>query len=154
MAALSETISAARQHDNLYLGEFSIGEQVSVYVETSVQSYDEMVYELNTGNMKEAVSALAEGNLNVTEHKMGSIKGTVKAKENQALFTSIPYSKGFRIKVDGVSVLPEKYADTFIVIPLEEGEHEIEFSYISPGFLEGVCVANVICNYFIALLSK
>ena len=37
---------------------------------------------------------------------MGSIKGTVKAKENQALFTSIPYSKGFRIKVDGVSVLP------------------------------------------------
>lgn len=126
---------------NLYLGEFSIGEQVSVYVETSVQSYDEMVYELNTGNMKEAVSALAEGNLNVTEHKMGSIKGTVKAKENRALFTSIPYSKGFRIKVDGVSVLPEKYADTFIVIPLEEGEHEIEFSYISPGFLEGVCVA-------------
>ncbi len=123
---------------NLYLGQFLPGDEIIVYVETDVSSFGEVICELDVKNVDYAVSKLHEGAMDITEHKGGSIKGTVNVRQNQVLFTSIPYSDGFRVKVDGNYVSKGKYADTFLVIPVEEGRHEIEISYLSEGFLEGI----------------
>lgn len=49
-------------------------------------------------------SALQEGAFTVTEQKGSSLTGTVTAKEEQALFFSIPYDKGWEVYVDGERV--------------------------------------------------
>lgn len=59
------------------------------------------------------------------------VKGTVQAKAGM-LVTSIPYSAGWTARVNGREVETEKVNIGFIGIPLEAGEHTIEFFYETP----------------------
>ena len=52
---------------------------------------------------------------------------------NDGYFTlSIPYDKGFKIKVDGQSVDYEKVNTSFIGFPISKGNHHIEIEYEAP----------------------
>ena len=66
------------------------------------------------------------------------VKGTVNS-DGGMLVTSVPFSNGWTVLVDGEEVGVEKVNVSFIGIPLEAGEHVIEFVYETPflkvGFL-------------------
>lgn len=77
----------------------------------------------------------------VEEHKDGYIKGTVRAKQDGILFTSIPYDIGWNVFVDGKEVEKQELlpvADAFLGIPLEAGVHEVILDYTPIGFKEGL----------------
>lgn len=128
---------------NLYLGSFRKGEPVEIWVQHQGQTYNEVVGELDVDRLADCLSELREGALEVTHHRGGSIRGEVQAREGQCLFTSIPYSRGLRVRVDGKKVEPQSYGETFLIIPLAEGRHEISVSYVSPGFVLGLVLALV-----------
>ena len=44
------------------------------------------------------------------------------------------------MKVDGKKVKTKKLADTFLIFDVQEGDHEITFQYISPGFGMGMLI--------------
>ncbi len=79
-----------------------------------------------------------EGELQVTEYSDTYIKGTVTAKENEMLFLSIPYEKGWTIKVDGKKVEPVELLKAMTGVELTPGTHTITMSYIHPGFIPGM----------------
>ncbi len=128
---------------NLYLGTFAKGEKVTVEILHNgwVIPGECFVAELDTDALTATLMDMASGNINITKHEKGGLTGTVTAAEGQALFTSIPYDKGFTVKVDGEKTAYTSFADTFLVIPLSEGTHTIELEYISPGWNTGCSIA-------------
>ncbi len=56
---------------------------------------------------------------------------------NGYLITSIPYEKGFTIRVDGKTVQTEKVNTAFLGCRLEAGAHKIEILYHAPGMKAG-----------------
>lgn len=134
----------------IYLGQFSENETVDVQIQAKEKLDSFAMAQMDVGVLDEIYDVLSEHQLQIKKHKNGTVTGTVVAGKNQAMLTSIPYDEGYEIRVDGKKVLYQSYADTFLVIPMEEGEHEIEIDYVSPGFVLGcllfmascVCVAS------------
>ena len=66
-----------------------------------------------------------------------NIKAHVTMGENQLLFTSIPYDKGWNVYENGKKLNIIAVADSFVGVELQEGYHEIELKYSPPGFFVG-----------------
>ena len=101
---------------------------------------------------KEMYEKLSSTALNITRVKDGSVDGTINMKKDGLMFTSIPYDKGWTVKVDGKEVKTEKVAGAFLGIRLEEGQHEIRMRYVSPGFIPGLLISIVSWGIFVLLM--
>ncbi len=127
---------------NLYLGNFQPGEQVVVKVAASeplAVSYA-IIGQLHMDLLEQTLHQLQKNGMDITRHSGGTLSGTIQVDGQQKIITSIPYDVGWTVKVDGKKVKTSKFADTFLVVDAQEGEHEISFRYISPGFGMGMLV--------------
>lgn len=132
----------------IFIGQFEAGEEVTVEITAKEQLDSFAMARLDMDVMQQVYDTLGTQQMAVTEHRNGTIRGTVTAEKGQVLFTTIPYDSGFRILVDGKAVEYGAYADTFITVSIPEGEHEISISYVSPGFLAGcmICMIAGVCG--------
>ena len=88
------------------------------------------VYYVDKDKFEESINTLKTSQLNITNIKRSTIKGTIDVKEdNKVLFTSIPYNKEIDIYVDGKKVKKEKVLNTFVGIKLDKGKHTIKIKY-------------------------
>lgn len=62
---------------------------------------------------------------------------------NKLLYTSIAADNGWKIYVDGILTKPEKIYNAVIGLKLEEGNHTIEFKYVTPGLKEGIIISGI-----------
>ncbi|SFX20014.1 Uncharacterized membrane protein YfhO [Thermoactinomyces sp. DSM 45891] len=69
------------------------------------------------------------------------VKGDINAAKDGILYLSIPYSKGWKAKIDGKEVETMKVNSTFIGIPLTKGEHKVELSYFTPNLVMGTAIS-------------
>ena len=69
------------------------------------------------------------------------IDGHIRADKAGRLFFSIPYEPGWKLTVDGKETEVEWYADAFISVWLEEGEHVITLRYFPEGLKAGIAVS-------------
>ncbi len=95
---------------------------------------------------------LKENSMEITKQSKNTIKGKIKVLQDQAsLFFSIPYNKGWKIKVDGKEKPLYQAQIGFMAVDLDAGEHEIELFYQTPYLKQGAivsgCVAFFICGY-------
>lgn len=81
--------------------------------------------------LERAYEALKPGGLKIVSMTDQRIKGVINAPEDKSLmFTSIPYDKGWHIKVDGAETESLAVMDgAFLAAKIGEGEHEIEIYY-------------------------
>lgn len=94
---------------------------------------------------------LKNNQLNITSFKENHIKGNINVIDNNVLFLSIPYDKGFKILVDNKQVDYYKVIDNFIGLDLEKGYHEIEIIYEVKGFKLGLFVSLLSLIIFILI---
>lgn len=94
---------------------------------------------------------LKQGGLNIEQFDDTYIKGTINATENKILYTSINYDEGWTVKVDGNEVKKIKIGDALIGVPLDEGEHEIEFTYEPQGLRIGIAISVITLLIFILI---
>lgn len=89
------------------------------------------------------ISKHAQNNkVNITNMSSRSISGKVNVKKpNQAVLTTIPYTKGWHTIVDGKKVPTHTWAETFLKIPLSKGTHTIKLYYIPKGFIFGSTIS-------------
>ena len=73
--------------------------------------------------------------------KGDKISGTVDAKSDGYFNLSIPYDKGFKVKVDGEEVDYEKVNNAFIGFKIKKGNHKIEIEFEAPNALLGKVVS-------------
>lgn len=87
---------------------------------------------------------LKANTLNLIEFENLYFNGTVNADRECLLFTSVPYDKGWKIKLDGKSVDADgivKVDGAFISVPLNQGEHTVEFRYFPAGMKTGAVIS-------------
>jgi len=92
-----------------------------------------------------AAAAGAKNNqaLDINQFSNEYIEGTIDTTEGGTLVTSIPYSPGWEVRVDGETVDTEKVNVGFVGIPISAGEHTIEFSYQTPFLTTGALLTGV-----------
>ena len=74
---------------------------------------------------------------NVKEIGNDLIKGHISVSEDGYFVTSIPYDKGFIVKVNGKNVSYEKVNKAFLGFELLKGDYDIEITYHTPWLKEG-----------------
>ncbi len=124
------------------LGSFNEGDLIEI--EVSANKAISFSIELMTFNADGFVSMqkkLNETALVVTDSKSDYIAGTVVAKSDHSLFTTIPYSKYWTAIVDGQETEISSLNKGFIILPLTEGTHTIELRYTPPMFWECLLIS-------------
>lgn len=61
----------------------------------------------------------------------------VDLTEDQVIWTTIPYDKGWRAYVDGEKVEIPTFKEAFLTLPVAKGAHTIEFVFLPQGFVVG-----------------
>ncbi len=133
------------EHYILDLGECAENEAVTLRFtvkEGVTDGYaDFMLRSLNTENFTKGYNILKNQALKVETFTDSEIKGTVTAKEDGILYTSIPYDTGWKVTVDGKVVNEEELlalGDALLGIHLSAGTHTVEFKYTPKGLIIGI----------------
>lgn len=82
------------------------------------------------------------------------ITSSINIDEDQYLVTSIPYDRGFTIKIDGEIVEKQLVNKAFLGAKIEKGNHEVEIIYNSPLLKEGKIISLIGITIFIVLIYK
>lgn len=142
----------------LDLGYHNKGDEVLVSLDASKMesestSFDFYCYTADDTVVKNMYNSLAGNSLNVDSYSDTTIKGTVNAKENCYLYSSIPYDDGWSVYVDGKKAETFEIGGTLLAIELTPGQHKIEYKYFPVGFLYGIIISAVtvfgLCGFYI-----
>lgn len=139
----------------LNLGSFQEGETVKVRMTLANGEAifsDVLFYYLDMEAFEEIYAELADEQWNITEHTDTYLYGTVNAKEDGILFTTIPYEPGWTVKVDGKEVSTVTCLDSLIGIELTAGEHTVEMRFW-PTYLTLAIIVELIGLSFIAIIA-
>lgn len=101
--------------------------------------------------MADAFRALSNEALRVEKRKGSHLDGVITTSNSGALFFSVPYDKGWIVRVDGKPVATRKAAEAWLSAPLSAGTHRITARYTPPGFAAGLAIS-LICLAAIILL--
>ncbi|MGT2896073.1 glycosyltransferase PgfM1 [Streptococcus entericus] len=70
------------------------------------------------------------------------ITGTVNVTDtSDVMMTSIPYSPGWKVKVDGEIVETTQAWNSLLSFPISSGEHDIELTFNTPGLIPGLLIS-------------
>lgn len=171
----------------LYLGMMQEGTENNVVFTLKDDSYIiykkniPLMYYLDYDVYTYAMKKLQENQLEISpDYTERHIKGTVNVAEGQSiLFTTIPYDKGWKIKVDGKPVEPiliehtevqdikdkdgkvigqkeiktmDPVFNALIAIEITPGKHTIEFEYMPIEFTAGLAVTVLSLVIFATLI--
>ena len=76
------------------------------------------------------------------KHTKGNrIEGTVKGMTDGYFVTSVPYDKGFAVKVGGHTVKTEKVNKAFLGFRIGAGTHHVKITYHAPGKRAGMIIS-------------
>ena len=98
------------------------------------------------------IGLLGRNSLHISKFGQNNIKGEINTDKNKILFFSIPYDRGWKIKVDGNNVNPMMINIGFIGVPVEKGSHQIELSYTPLYFYTGAAISLIAIIIFIFLI--
>lgn len=91
--------------------------------------------------LHDKVKKAHEREMKFTSFEDGYVAGKVKINKNQNLVTTIPYSKGWQVKVDGKPVKINRTLGVFIGLKMKPGTHQITLKYRTPGVLVGALLS-------------
>ena len=136
-----------KNFDNLdrgYLMELGIcpaGEIVTLEAkDDSNMQLQAEVWRFSTEGLKEVTDRLNRHPMTVTRWTDTEIEGNIAADAPGVMYTSIPYDKGWSVKVDGNPVTPRKLFDTFIGVDLAAGAHTVVLTYEPQGLRTGALI--------------
>lgn len=133
----------------IYIGECNSGDNIRVelsnasdekYRNISQETIELRVARLNESVYNQMFENLSYHQMLIHEMKSNHIKAEISIEDNQLLFTSIPYDKGWKAYENGKEIQIIKLADAFIGVDLGEGKHEIELRYSPPGIRMGLLI--------------
>lgn len=111
-------------------------------------SYNLMIYALKKDAFEEAYNRLADEQLNITSFSDTRITGDIDVIEDGILYMSMPYEKGWTVRIDGEEVKTVKVLHSMMGAEVPAGHHTIEIEYMPEGLVAGVIVSGtavIIC---------
>ena len=114
------------------------------------------IYSLDMEAFKDAMTRLQQGNVQIDpdDYREDYLPGTITTKkENQLVTTTIPYDKGWQIRVDGKKVETVELANALVGYYIDQpGEHEVVMKYCPKELVLGVGVSIVSTIVFFLLI--
>ena len=98
------------------------------------------------------ISNLKKDTLNMEEFSQNLIKGKIKVDRQKLLFFSIPFDKGWTVKIDNKRVKSIIVNIGFTGIMIEPGEHTIELSFIPRLYSLGAIISILSLIVFLTIL--
>lgn len=136
-----------------YLGSYHKGQPVEITLafDNETLSFDNAYfYQLDALTLKQGLDTLKQSQWQLDHFSPLRLSGSIDLKEDQELFTTIPFDKSWRLKVDGATTKIESYQNAFILIPLTPGKHYIELVYRPIGLVTGIILTG--CGLLLTLL--
>lgn len=132
-------IGITGQYYNLgYFKEDSIVEfSVTLYGTDEVELINPPIVLLDIPKFDAAMNSIKDKGV---EFAVNGRKATahVETPEEQVVFTTIPFDKGWTVKIDNKKVAIKDFQDGFLTFKVPAGVHDIELSFLPPGFVVGV----------------
>lgn len=131
-----------------HLGEVAAGQYITIeYVYKNIEAKPAVLHltmsMFDVASYWETYMALSKDCMQVDKYDDGYIAGYVNMPDGKTLFTSIPYDKGWKLKVDGKEAEYYAIGKSFIGIDMTPGEHNIELTYTPVGLKEGIIISVV-----------
>jgi len=146
------------------LGIVQAGETVDVFISLDEESDSSgfmnfYPYYINEDALNEGYEILKNNTLKIDSFKETCIKGKCNPKDDCVMFTSIPYDKGWKVKLDGQEISQEDYislGDAYLCFNVPAGEHSVEISFTQRGLLlgAGISVLTILLLIIIAVIIK
>ncbi len=131
---------------------------VIISIEDSEYGYiDFYPYYINEDALNKGYEILSNQSLNVDSFEETKISGTISVDSDSLFFTSIPYDKGWTVRIDGVEIAEEDYValrDAYLCFNIPAGEHTVELSFMPQGLLlgAGISAFTVLALIFAAII--
>ena len=128
----------------LYLGYLQKGERVTL---TNGDDADETpkvsaeAYVLNEEVLAQAVEILSKEHLENVQMDSTHISGTLCLEKEGRLVLSVPYEKGWTVKINGETVEPSTFGEALLAFDIEAGDYTIEMHYVPEGRNIGILVS-------------
>ncbi len=128
----------------LELGWLLEGQEVTMDSTTEGKpSMQAEIWRFNPEGMREVYQEMNRNPIALTRWTDTLLEGTIQADQAGAMYTSIPYDKGWTLWVDGVKTETRTVFDTFLAADLTAGAHSIRLSYQPQGLRTGACLTAV-----------
>ncbi|MBQ2806476.1 MAG: YfhO family protein [Clostridia bacterium] len=118
------------------------------------------IYSLDMEVFTEAITRLQQGNVQIDpdHYREDYLPGTITTtKEHQLITTTIPFDKGWQIKVDGKKVETFELANALVGYYIEDaGEHTVEMHYCPKELVLGTAISiiSVIVFFLLIIFEK
>ena len=86
---------------------------------------------------KNAIKIVKDNSIKLEQFRDTFLQGTVYVNNAGVLLTTIPYQKGWSVRVDGKEVITYAIDNGFLAFDVDEGKHSIQMNYMTPFFLIG-----------------
>jgi uncharacterized membrane protein YfhO len=152
--AYKDNLSSSSFSRIISLGTFAPGDVVAVTVRASSDIFSSMpaqFYYCDTELFIDQLSdAVAGQDVQIRTIKDGYVSAQVTTKEDKLLLTTIPYEKGWTLRVDGKETDITAYQNALIGIPLTPGTHTVTLSFTPPGLWAGIIINGAAILFFAA----
>ncbi len=128
----------------LPIGKFEKGQKVEVKVVLchSAAAYSgPIIASIDMEQLKTVTQKLKPGSMHVYRHGNTYMSATLSAPKDGAVFTSVPYSKGWEIRVDGEKTKGFEICNALLGFDVSAGEHEIELRFKTQGLIPGILMS-------------
>ena len=100
------------------------------------------LYRLDVDQIQKVLEKRKAQGLQVEKFSNTHIVGSVDiTDDSQFMLTSIPYSAGWKVKVDGKDVPTSKTWNSLLSFPITSGQHKVEFVFSQKGTLLGLILS-------------
>lgn len=113
------------------------------------------VYRADVDQIQQVLENRKKQGLHVTKFSNTHIVGDVSiTDDSNYMMTSIPYSDGWKVKVDGKFVKTEKAWNAFLSFPISKGNHKVEFVFRQKGVILGALLSIVSVAYLVIQMGR
>ncbi len=141
----------------LNVGTLEMGSTVTLSVSAdSACSGNFYVADFSEDTFRAGMAQLTKNQLVVEDLGDSRLVGTVNAKQDGVLMTSIPYDAGWRVTVDGEAVETFGVSDGFLALDITTGSHTVQFTYRPRGLTVGlgITLVSLIALAVLLILSR
>ena len=132
------------------LGCYNVGDKITVTMplkeDEESANVEFFVFTIDEEKFVQGYEKLKSGQLEISEFTDTKISGTFEADDNEILYTSIPYDKGWKITIDGEEVSKENIisiSDALIGVKVGSGKHNITFEFSIP-YMNVACAISIV----------
>ena len=98
---------------------------------------------MNRNVLMKVMDSLAEDHLEQVSYDSTHLRGSIKLQKEGRLILSVPYERGWEVKLNGEVKEPKLFGGTLMAFDLQPGDYVLEMEYKPFGKWQGAVVTLV-----------